>query len=182
MRQHRSLLNWVLASQFAAILVICSKITIPLGPIPLTGQTIAVGLIASLLTPMAGALAILLYLLLGVIGLPVFAGSATSFAVFFGPTGGYLWGFLIYVGVTSWLLRSRPSAIWLTMANVLGAVLQLAAGSFWLVMSNGLSVQTAFITGFYPFLLPATIKIVMVVSIALLIKRRVALPLGRQIK
>ncbi|HBF75552.1 MAG TPA: BioY family transporter, partial [Lactobacillus sp.] len=65
MSSNRSLLSWILASQFAAILVVCSKLTIPLGPIPLTGQTLAVGIIASLLASRTGQKAIFLYLLLG---------------------------------------------------------------------------------------------------------------------
>lgn len=181
MTQNKPLLNWVLASQFAAILVIFSKLTIPLGPIPLTGQTLAVGLIASLLTPVAGNLAILLYLLLGLIGLPVFAGSATSFAVIFGPTGGYLWGFIAYVSFTSWWLqRRRKSPLNLTVANFIGAMLQLAMGSVWLIISNHLSVSAAFLTGFYPFLLPAIFKIVMVVALARIVNQRLTLPLGQR--
>lgn len=179
MTNNRSLLNWLLASQFAAILIFFSKLTIPLGPIPLTGQTLAVGLIASLLTPMAGTLAIVLYLLLGLIGLPVFAGSATSFAVLFGPTGGYLWGFFIYVLVTSWWLKPRAKTTFaLIAANTVGAVLQLAVGSLWLVVSNHLSLQAAFLTGFYPFLLPGMIKLIMIVTIVKIIQQRLPLPLG----
>ncbi|MTV83029.1 biotin transporter BioY [Secundilactobacillus folii] len=178
---HHKLVNWLLASQFAAILVICSKITIPLGPIPLTGQTLAVGLIASLLTPMAGTLAILLYLLLGLIGLPVFASSATSLAALFGPTGGFIWGFLVYVGVTSWWLqRSRRSPTMLVIANVAGAIMQLVAGSLWITVSNQLSLVQALTVGILPFITPALIKLIFVVIITDLIVQRTPLPLGQQ--
>ncbi len=109
MSSNRSLLSWILASQFAAILVVCSKLTIPLGPIPLTGQTLAVGIIASLLASRTGQKAIFLYLLLGLIGLPVFAGSATSLAALFGPTAGYLWGFFAYVSLTMVVTKSSKN-------------------------------------------------------------------------
>lgn len=181
MSHTKSLVNWLLASQFAAVLIICSKITIPLGPIPLTGQTIAVGLIASLLTPMAGTLAILLYLLLGFIGLPVFAGSSTSLAVLLGPTGGYLWGFLAYVAVTSfWLAKQSYKWHHLSLANLVGALLQLVIGSLWLMLTNHMSLTQAFATGFIPFLLPAIVKVVIVVSMAKMIRQRTSLPLGNQ--
>ncbi|MCH5463235.1 biotin transporter BioY [Lactobacillus sp. LC28-10] len=181
MNSNQSLLSWILASQFAAILVVCSKLTIPLGPIPLTGQTLAVGTIASLLTVRTGQKAIFLYLLLGLLGLPVFAGSSTSLAALFGPTAGYLWGFFVYVTATAWLLNNRKKGVLvLFVANLVGAILQLIMGSLWLTVSNQLSIPAAFLTGFVPFLIPAVIKIIMVVAVVQLIQQRVSLPLGRE--
>lgn len=179
MNSNKSLLSWILASQFAAILVVCSKITIPLGPIPLTGQTLAVGIIASLLTVRTGQKAIFLYLLLGLIGPPVFAGSSTSLAALFGPTAGYLWGFFVYVTLTAWWLgqRKKTTAALLT-ANLFGSILQLTMGSLWLIVSNQLSLTNAFLVGFLPFLIPGFIKLIMVVAIVQLIQQRVSLPLG----
>lgn len=182
MHSNHSLLSWILASQFAAILVVCSKLTIPLGPIPLTGQTLAVGIIASLLTNRTGQKAIFLYLLLGLIGLPVFAGSSTSLAVLFGPTAGYLWGFFVYVGLTAWWLQGRQKNVtMLFIANLFGSITQLIMGSLWLTISDQLSLTNAFLTGFLPFLIPAVIKIVMVVAIVQLIQQRVNLPLGNEV-
>ncbi|GAX06314.1 biotin biosynthesis protein BioY [Secundilactobacillus pentosiphilus] len=179
MNSNKSLLSWILASQFAAILVVCSKLTIPLGPIPLTGQTLAVGIIASLLTVRTGQKAIFLYLLLGLIGLPVFAGSSTSLAALLGPTAGYLWGFFVYVTLTAWWLRQRvKTPITLFCANLFGSVVQLAMGSLWLTISNQLSLTNAFLTGFVPFVIPGLIKLVMVVAVVQLISQRVSLPLG----
>ena len=78
----------------AAFLAISSQITIPLPIVPLTLQTLAVGIIATVLTPLDSVLAILVYLILGAIGLPVYAGGAAGFGVILGPTGGFLIGFL----------------------------------------------------------------------------------------
>lgn len=179
MNSNKSLLSWILASQFAAILVVCSKLTISLGPIPLTGQTLAVGIIASLLTVRTGQKAIFLYLLLGLIGLPVFAGSSTSLAAFFGPTAGYLWGFFVYVTLTAWWLYYRnKTTITLFCANLFGSIVQLTMGSLWLTISNHLSLTSAFLIGFVPFLVPGFIKLVMVVAVVQLISQRVSLPLG----
>lgn len=183
MNSNQSLLSWILASQFAAILVVCSKLTIPLGPIPLTGQTLAVGIIASLLTVRTGQKAIFLYLLLGLIGLPVFAGSSTSLTALFGPTAGYLWGFFVYVTLTSWLLRhQQKGSLALFIANLIGAILQLLTGSLWLTVSNQLNLTAALLTGFVPFLIPTVIKIIMVVAVTELIRQRISLPWGQEIK
>lgn len=182
MHSNHSLLSWILASQFAAILVVCSKLTIPLGPIPLTGQTLAVGIIASLLTIRTGQKAIFLYLLLGLIGLPVFAGSSTSLAALFGPTTGYLWGFFAYVSLTAWWLQNRQkNTTTLLIANLFGSFVQLILGSLWLTISNQLNLTSAFLTGFLPFVIPALIKLIMVVAVVQLIQQRVSLPLGNDI-
>ena len=64
-------------------------------PVPITGQTIGVVLVGSLLGSKKGALCILLYLMEGSLGLPVFANMSAGAHVLIGPTGGYLWGFII---------------------------------------------------------------------------------------
>ena len=96
MVKHTQLSRLIIAAELAVGLAICSKMTIPIGLIPLTGQTLAVGLIASIVPPLVGTWALGFYLLLGLIGLPVFAGSTAGLAALFGPTGGYLWGFFLY--------------------------------------------------------------------------------------
>ena len=71
------------------------SLPVPFRPVPITGQTIGVVLIGSLLGSKKGALCILLYLMEGSLGLPVFANMSAGAHVLIGPTGGYLWGFII---------------------------------------------------------------------------------------
>ena len=78
----------IYAAFFAIIIAGLSQLTIPLGLIPLTGQTFAVGLAVTFLGMRTGTMSILIYLLLGLIGLPVFAGGASGIGVVLGPTGG----------------------------------------------------------------------------------------------
>ena len=89
-----SLRSLILAAEFAVIIAVLSQFTIPLGIVPLTGQTFAIGLTATVLGKRTGTYAILIYFLLGLIGLPVYAGMSSGFGVLFGPTGGYLIGFI----------------------------------------------------------------------------------------
>ncbi|KXT75784.1 Substrate-specific component BioY of biotin ECF transporter [Streptococcus sp. DD12] len=84
-----------------ALVIVCSQITVPLPGIPFTLQTFAVGLVASLLAPLDAFLACLTYLLLGAIGLPVFAGGAGGWASFVGAGGGFLIGFSLFALWTS---------------------------------------------------------------------------------
>lgn len=85
----------------AALVAALSPFQIPLGPIPITLQTLAIGLVATIYRPKEATLAIVLYLLLGAIGLPVFAGGKGGFQAFFGPTAGFLVFFPIRAFVTS---------------------------------------------------------------------------------
>ena len=93
-----------LISVSAALITICSWISIPLGPIPFTLQTL--GILAVMLTigGRRGTIAILVYLALGAVGVPVFAGFKGGIGAFLGPTGGFLIGFVI-AALVYWLLE-----------------------------------------------------------------------------
>jgi len=172
MVKHTQLSRLIIAAELAVGLAICSKITIPIGLIPLTGQTLAVGLIASIVPPLVGTWAIGIYLLLGLIGLPVFAGSTAGLAALFGPTGGYLWGFFLYIWIAGAFSKYTKQTPALIFGNIIGAVIQLLAGAYWLVLSANLSITAAFNTGVMPFLIPGLIKVVLVVVAAKAILRR----------
>ncbi len=149
----------ILAAMFAAVIAILSQFTIPLGAIPLTLQTFAVGLTVTLLGKKVGTLAVGIYLLLGLIGLPVFAGGSAGFAVLFGPTGGFLVGFVFNALVTGWLLeRKLLQFAWAMIANIIGAAITLLFGTVWLKLSGNLAWQNALLAGCLPFIIPGIIK------------------------
>ena len=98
----------------------------PIRLIPLTGQTFAVGLAVTFLGMRTGTMSILIYLLLGLIGLPVFAGGASGIGVLFGPTGGYLIGFIFNGLLTGKLLETgRAGYVRGMLANIAGALATL---------------------------------------------------------
>lgn len=78
-----------------AIMAVCAWVTIPLGAIPITLQMFALTFALVLLPPKAYIAAVAGYLVLGALGLPVFSGMRGGFGVLLGPTGGYLWGYLV---------------------------------------------------------------------------------------
>jgi len=84
-----------LTSLFAALTAVGGFISIPLYPVPLTLQTLFTLLAAMILGSVMGASSQIIYVLLGVIGLPVFAGFKAGIGILFGPTGGFLLGFII---------------------------------------------------------------------------------------
>lgn len=172
---HHSLRTWILAAQFAGLIALFSQFIIMIGVIPFTGQTLAVGLTATLLGRKTGTYAILLYMLLGLIGLPVFAGMQGGLASFFGPTGGYLIGFIGYTLITGWLVEKRPMSYgWAMFANLIGAFLSLVSGTLWLKMVSDLPWQLAFARGFYPFAVPEIFKACLAAILGILIYKRLA--------
>ena len=95
MTQNRTL-SLILPAFGAAIIAALAQIVIPIGAVPITLQTFAVGLVAAILKPREATLAATLYLILGAIGLPVFAGGGGGLQAFFGPSAGYLLGLPIF--------------------------------------------------------------------------------------
>lgn len=130
-------------------------IPLPFSPVPLTGQSFGVMLAGALLGPRLGPLAVLAYLLLGLVGLPVFAGGHAGAGVLVGPTGGYLWGFVAgawVIGLMSGVQKDRPA--WQTMLGLVvgGIGVVYALGVTQLALVAGLPLSRAWALGVVPFL------------------------------
>ena len=122
----------VLCSLFAALMAICAWISVPIFDIAFTMQTLAVFLALGLLGGKWGTAAILIYLLLGAVGMPVFSAFRGGIGVLAGVTGGYLWGFL-FSGLTYWCL-SRFGKL---PAMVAGLGVCYLCGSLWFSLYSG---------------------------------------------
>lgn len=108
-RRRSSATDLALVAIFAALIAVCSIIPgVSLGPAPLTLQTFAVLLCGAVLGANRGLLAVLLYLAVGAIGLPVFAGGAAGLAPFAGPTVGYLVAFPLAAWITGFVVERLP--------------------------------------------------------------------------
>lgn len=150
----------VLPAIGAAIISVLAQITLPIGPVPFTLQSLAIGLIATLFRPREAILSVGLYLLLGGIGLPVFTGGTAGIYVLSGPTAGYLWGFLLYAVVASFLTHPRATILQIFLANLLGDSLVFISGALGLHFFTGMSFEQAITVGILPFLLPDLGKLV----------------------
>ena len=138
----------------AALIAVLSQISLPIGPVPFTLQNFAIGLIATVFKPREAVLSVGLYLLLGAIGLPVFAGGGAGIHALVGPTAGYLWFYLIYSGLTSYLTNHDSSFIRIFLANLLGDSLVFVGGILGLHFLAGMPLEKALIVGVFPFILP----------------------------
>jgi biotin transport system substrate-specific component len=133
---------------------------VPGSPVPVTGQTFAVLLTAAALGPARGLAAQALYLVLGAVGLPVFAGAGHGPGVIFGASGGYLIGFLAAALITGYgARRGADRSPWRTLLlfAVASAVIYLI-GTAWLCLDTGLSASQGIAAGVTPFLPGDTAK------------------------
>jgi len=156
------------------LLVLCARLAIPLPwtPVPVTGQTFGVLLVAVLLGPRRAALAMGLYLLEGLAGLPVFQPfGAPGAARFLGPTAGYLLSYPAAAFVAGWLAESRTSGgietslLRLITALAAAEAVIFAAGCAWLALLFRMGWKGAFAAGLAPFLPGELVKIAAVVGV-----------------
>lgn len=150
----------LMAALFTAGIVVCSQLMIPLPMVPINLALLAVYLCGAVLSPAYSALAVGAYLLLGLIGLPVFAGLQGGPGALFGKTGGYLLGYFLCV-VLIGLLRERH--LHTLGGRVLMFTLGLAVcylfGTVWFMTVTGLSLAQSLAFCVWPFLPGDAVKI-----------------------
>jgi biotin transport system substrate-specific component len=135
------------------------SIWIPFSPVPITGQTLGVLIIGGILGSKRGALTVLLYLLEGASGLPVFANMKAGAHVLVGPTAGYLWSFIFAAYLTGFFSEKGLMKNFLTsfLVCLLSTAIILSTGTIYLILI-GSNFNEAFILGFYPFIIGGGLK------------------------
>ena len=150
-----------------ALLVLCAWLVLPLGPVTFTLQTFGVFAALGILGGKRGTVTVLVYLALGLVGLPVFSGFSGGPAGFMTPTGGYLLGFLaaalLYWGLTSRGLSQLP-------AMALGLLACYSLGTLWFYLLYGSDLWGILTLCVFPYIIPDILKI----SLALVVTRRVS--------
>lgn len=163
----------VFIAMFAVLIAVCSWISIPTA-IPFTMQTFAVYLALDFLGAKKGVTAVLIYLLMGMIGLPVFANFTSGIGMLFGMTGGYMIGWIFsgfVMGITEKLLGRKLWARGVSM--MLGLLVCYTVGTIWFLVTytrsaGVIGVGTALLWCVMPFVIPDLVKL----GLALGISRR----------
>lgn len=163
----------VMAALFGALTATGAFITVPLSPVPITLQTFFTYLAGAILGSHLGALSQAIYVLLGGIGLPIFAGGKAGFGVLIGPTGGYLVGFIAGAFVIGKLveIKENPSFAWILASIIVGTAAIYVLGVIQLSLWLGTSIEAAISLGILPFLVGDSVKMLMASSAALKIRR-----------
>nr|WP_214044145.1 biotin transporter BioY [Methanomethylovorans sp.] len=147
----------VFAALFASLTAVGAyvKVPLPVSPVPVTMQVFFVLLAGSMLGSRWGTISMVVYLLLGITGFPIFAGGASGVGVLFGPTGGYLAGFVFAAFVTGKLLEILPqhSILINFLCMIIGLIIIYSFGAFRLMSVAHLTFQQTMIAGILPFII-----------------------------
>lgn len=169
-------LDMVYIALFACLMAICSWISIP-GEVPFTLQTMGVFLAIGLLGGKRGTLAVLVYILMGVIGLPVFSGFSGGIGKLVGVTGGYIVGFLASA-LVMWAMEALlGKKKWvLALSMVIGLLVCYAFGTAWFMVlytSSKGAITLGAVLGMcvIPYIIPDVIKIAVALLLTNILKR-----------
>jgi len=167
--------RFAVPAAIGALLVAISAqfvVPVPLSPVPMTLQPLAVLVVGGLFGAAAGVGALILYIALGALGFPVFAGGGSGFVHLIGPTGGYLLAFPVAAAVTGALAGSASrSVLGVLLACALGMVVIHVGGVAQLALLGG-DPAAAFRMGFVPFLTGDLLKIGLAAAIILAVGPR----------
>ena len=139
-----------------------AQVAIPLWPVPVTGQTLAVLLVGASLGSVRGALSMVLYALVGALGAPVFSDGTAGTGALLGATGGYIVGFVLAAAFTGWLAQRRWERGLLRgmVAFVAGSGVVFLVGLPWLRLALDLTWPQTLEAGLYPFVVGGIVKAV----------------------
>lgn len=155
--------NMALCGLFTAVLAICAWISVPMGDTVITLQTFGIFLTLGLLGGKRGTVTVLVYLLLGAIGAPVFSGFRGGLGALLGTTGGYIFGFMS-TSILYWIMTSIKDMPRIRLiAMVLGLLLCYICGSWWYLTRYLTAAQTTLglvlLKCVVPYLIPDAIKL-----------------------
>jgi biotin transport system substrate-specific component len=166
----------ILSALFAAVISVGSIISIPIGEVPISLASMMVALAAVVLGPKYGSVSVIVFILLGAVGVPVFAGFEAGFGVLAGPTGGYIFGYIadaflvgILIGKSKEIHPAR-----LVVALVVGTIVLYAIGTAWFMAVTNMTLAAALVLCVLPFLLGDAAKLAIVFFTGRVLRKRVA--------
>lgn len=142
------------------------SIAIPISPVPISFTTLAVCLTLYVLGMKWGTVSYILYLLIGLAGVPVLSGFTGGPGKLFGPTGGYMIGFIFMCTVTGWIIdRFSNKRLLCFLGMVLGMAICYLFGTLWLSYQADMNLHAAFAAAVLPFIPADLIKIICILLI-----------------
>lgn len=153
--------NMVLVALFAAIICIASPFSIPVGAIPISLATLAIYLASSILGAKKASMAVLIYILIGIIGLPVFSGFQGGIGKVLGVTGGYIIGYIPCAYISGAIIdRYSNNRAAYPAALIIGTFVLYTFGTAWYMVQSGNGIVQSLLACVIPFLLGDAVKIV----------------------
>lgn len=156
----------VIIAVFTALLCVLAPLSTPLtGQVPISLATLVVMLMGVVLGANKSGVAVCLYIIIAIIGVPVLAGYKSGIASVFGPTGGFIWGYipLAYVsGALSNKYEGKKDIVYTVLGMVIGTVILYALGTFWYVYFTKTELKAAILACVTPFIPGDIVKMIIV--------------------
>ena len=172
-----ALREWVITALFAALLCVCAPFSIPVGPVPVTLATLALYVISLMLRPKNAFVAVLLYVCIGAVGVPVFSGFTGGFDRILGVTGGYIAGYpvcALIASILSHLSLTRWRFPFRVLGMLSGTIVLYAIGSLWFMVSTGNDLASTLMLCVIPFLLGDALKMIFAFLLTLALEKPLA--------
>lgn len=164
----------IICAMFASITAILAQISIPLpfSTVPFTMQVFAVTISGVILGAKRGFISQLIYIILGAIGMPVFAQMSGGMGIVFGYTGGFIMAFPIMVLVIGYISEKTDKIYYIMLSMILALIINYVIGTLWYSFVAGVGFTEGFVVCVVPFLIPDIIKIGLATTIGITLKRR----------
>ena len=165
----------VICAMFASITAVLAQISIPLPftTVPLTMQVFAVAISGVILGCKKGFISQVIYILLGAIGIPVFAQMSGGMGVLFGYTGGFIIGFPLMSLVIGYISEKYESILTIMIAMIISLVIEYTMGTIWYSFISGVGFMEAIVTCVAPFVVLDLFKVILATTIGITIRRRI---------
>lgn len=145
-----------------AITCVLAPMAIPIGPVPISLTNLVLYFSLYLIGTKFTLVSYVIYLLLGLVGLPVFSGFTGGPAKLAGPTGGYLIGFLLMIWIAGIFITRSNGKKWIDLSGmIIGTAAVYAVGTVWLSVQSGMDFRAALFAGVIPFLPGDAVKILL---------------------
>lgn len=162
-----------LTALMTAVTCILAPMSIPIGPVPISFTSLAICLSLYLLGWKNGTMSYILYLLIGILGLPVFSGFTGGIGKLAGPTGGYIIGFIPMAILVGLIIEKNSNRIAHIIGMILGMIICYIFGTAWFCIVMDSNISVALTLCVLPFIPGDIIKILAAVSVGPMIKDRV---------
>ncbi len=156
---------------FAAIICILSVITIPIGTVPISLSLFAIMLTAISLGAKRGVLSVMVYILIGALGIPVFSGFKGGFYTLLGPTGGFIISYIFVTLITSLASQKTNKKLTLFLFGILSLIVCYLFGSLQYAFISKVSFYNSLSVCVYPFVVFDILKIILAINIGVKLKK-----------
>jgi biotin transport system substrate-specific component len=166
--------NMTLMAMMAAVMCILGPLSIPIGAVPISFTNLVIYFAVMLIGTKYGTVSYILYMLIGIFGLPVFSGYSGGMAKLMGPTGGYIIGFIFMALISGFFINiSKGKKSVVIIGMIIGTIIAYAFGTAWFVFITKCGIIYALAICVLPFILGDLVKILIAVFLGSYIKKQV---------